>query len=102
MGYAEDAVASIVGRMEHLKLPAEPRRTMIVNDQPLDFYGARDGMLHANGEVFHIKGINWYGTEGRQMMLEGLREKPIDRLFDFLVQNEFNAMRLLFNAACED
>ena len=97
MGFADDAVASVVGRMPLLHKPREARRTMVVNNDPLDFYGAKDGMLHANGDVFHVKGINWYGTEGKQMMLEGLHVKPIDRIFDFLVEHEFNAMRLLFN-----
>ena len=90
-------VESIIGNMPLLQQPREQRRTEFVVDKPLDFYGARDGKLHANGQVFHIKGINWYGTEGKQMMLEGLHVKPIDRLFDFLVEHEFNAMRLLFN-----
>ena len=30
-------------------------------------------------------------------MLEGLNERPLDKLLDFLVENQFNAMRLLFN-----
>ena len=31
------------------------------------------------------------------MMLEGLSEKPLGKLLDFLEENKFNAMRLLFN-----
>ena len=42
-----------------VQLPLEPRREVFTAGVPLDFYGARDGKLHANGAEFHIKGINW-------------------------------------------
>ena len=38
-----------------------------------------------------------YGTEGKQLMLEGLNVRPLGKLLDFLVEHQFNAMRLLFN-----
>ena len=31
------------------------------------------------------------------MMLEGLNQRPIEKILDFLVEHKFNAMRLLFN-----
>ena len=30
----------------------------------LHFEG-HDGLLYANGRQFHIKGVNWFGSEGR-------------------------------------
>ena len=31
------------------------------------------------------------------MMLEGLHVRPLDKILEFLVEHQFNAMRLLFN-----
>lgn len=90
-------VASVVDAMDLLRFHPEKQRVILTRGEPLDFYGAGDGKLHANGDVFHIKGINWYGTEGKQMMLEGASVRPIGSLLDFLASNQFNAMRLLFN-----
>ena len=88
---ADDAVRAVVDAMPLLRMPTSERRTLYTPSEPLDFYGD-DGKLHANGEEFHIKGINWYGTEGKLMMLEGLDVKPIGKIFDFLVVHDFNAM----------
>ena len=47
-----------------------PRRTVFTKGAPFDFYGARDGKLHANGQEFNIKGINWYGdSPGRAVFI---------------------------------
>ncbi len=35
---------------------------------------ASAGRIHANGEVFNIKGANWFGTEGQHAMLYGLEK----------------------------
>ena len=59
MGEAEDAVARIVNSMPLLQKPLEERQNIYTPGAPLDFYGAGDGKLHANGQEFHIKGINW-------------------------------------------
>ena len=56
---ADDKAAALVDNMPLLQRPAEPRRVILTKGVPLDFYGARDGMLHADGAEFHIKGINW-------------------------------------------
>ena len=53
------AVEAIVDDMPLLKITPRARNTIFTPGVPLDFYGARDGKLHANGEEFHIKGINW-------------------------------------------
>ena len=82
MDDADAAVNAIVDAMPLLRFPEE-RRVVFTPGVPLDFYGAMDGKLHANGDEFHIKGINWYGTEGKQLMLEGLTQRPIGRLLDF-------------------
>ena len=57
--YEAAAVKEIVDNMPLLQQPLEERRVMYTPGTPLDFYGARDGKLHANGAEFHIKGINW-------------------------------------------
>lgn len=62
----------------------------------LDF-SARDGKLWANNKLFHVKGINWYGSEGRTGAPTGLHKHSIDWYVDLLADNGFNALRLLFN-----
>ena len=39
---------------------------------------ASAGRIHANGEVFNIKGANWFGTEGQHAMLYGLEKHGLD------------------------
>ena len=65
---------------------------------PLDFYGMGDGRLHANGKVFMLRGVNWYGPEGTSRILEGLDKRPMDDIFADLNFMGFNAVRLLFSA----
>ena len=65
---------------------------------PLDFYGMGDGRLHANGKVFMLRGVNWYGPAGTSRILEGLDKRPMDDIFADLNFMGFNAVRLLFSA----
>ena len=56
----EQAANNIVNGMPLLQFGTESaRRIVFTPGEPLDFYGAHDGKLHANGGEFHIKGINW-------------------------------------------
>ena len=64
---------------------------------PLDLYGGRDGRLYVNGKPFRFKGLNWYGSEGGTMVPEGLDKRRLGDLLDFLVEHNFNSVRLLFN-----
>lgn len=58
--YAEHMVETVIQKMPLQKLGylMQPRRAILTNGEPLNFYGANDGKLHANGGEFHIKGIN--------------------------------------------
>ena len=55
---------------------------------------ASAGRIHANGEVFNIKGANWFGTEGQHAMLYGLEKHGLDYYLEFLAANKFNSLRL--------
>ena len=35
----------------------QPRQVIFTAGEPLNFYGARDGKLYANGKPFHVKGV---------------------------------------------
>ena len=48
---------------------------------------ASAGRIHANGEVFNIKGANWFGTEGQHAMLYGLEKHGLDYYLKFLAAN---------------
>ena len=60
---------------------------------------ASAGRIHANGEVFNIKGANWFGTEGQHAMLYGLEKHGLDYYLEFLAANKFNSLRRHLGAA---
>ena len=65
--------------------------------KPLAFGTKFDGKLYANGEPFHIKGVNWYGTESGLWPPGGMEFHDVEWYVKFLAKNQFNAIRLLFN-----
>ena len=59
----------------------------------------RDGTLYASvsgDNAFHIKGINWFGSETYCGPPGGLDRHPVGFYLDFLQRHKFNAIRLLF------
>ena len=60
-------------------------------------FEARGGELYGNGEVFRFKGVNWFGSESRTGAPLGLDYHDIEWYMDFLKENNFNAIRVLFN-----
>ena len=46
---------------------------------------------------FDVKGVNWYGSEGRTGAPAGLHKHSIEWYLDWLSKRGFNAIRLLFN-----
>ena len=58
---------------------------------------AHEGKLYANGERLHIKGVNWFGSEGRSGPPLGLDKHPISWYMSLLKTHKFNAIRFLFN-----
>lgn len=66
---------------------------------PIDFH-SKDGQLYANGELFIIKGANWYGAEGPGDLPEGLSGQfahSMDHYMQLLADAKFNALRVAFN-----
>ena len=55
------------------------------------------GVLYGNEKPFHIKGVNWVGSEGRAGPPLGLDKHDIAWYMQWLKDNGFNAIRLLFN-----
>ena len=43
------------------------------------------------------QGLNWFGSEGDEGVVEGLVINPASFYFEFMAANKFNAVRLLFN-----
>ncbi|KAL1525711.1 hypothetical protein AB1Y20_020556 [Prymnesium parvum] len=64
---------------------------------PLEFGTKFDGKLYANGEPFHIKGINWFGSESGPFPPGGMEFHDVSWYCAFLAQHKFNAIRILFN-----
>ena len=44
---------------------------------PLHFEGRGDGLLYAEGLRFHVKGVNWYGSEDRTGAPTGLHKHSV-------------------------
>lgn len=61
-------------------------------------FTARGGTLHASGasrEVrFALKGINWFGAEGKGAVVDGLWARPLGSYLDEIARLGFNAIRL--------
>ena len=46
-----------------------------------------------------LKGVNWFGTAGSRMCFEEISLISVDEYISFLVQNEFNAVRIPLSVA---
>ena len=84
-------------------VPAVPQTTGKVSTAnvkpPIDFHSEL-GQLYANGELFIIKGANWYGAEGPGDLPEGLSGQfahNMDHYMQLLADAKFNAVRVAFN-----
>ncbi|CAH0476929.1 unnamed protein product [Peronospora belbahrii] len=55
-----------------------------------------DGQLKADNETFLIKGINWFGGESIELVVQGLwpTATSIGNAMDLFASNNFNALRL--------
>ena len=76
------------------KAPNEPKAKPHVAP---GFQSGPDGFLYANGKRFHVKGINWWGSETVNAVPGGLQRRTMDELLDFIAEQGFNAIRLLLN-----
>ena len=76
--------------------PASSKRKPDPHAAP-GFQSGPDGFLYANGKRFHIKGINWWGSETANAVPGGLQRRTMDDLLDFISDQGFNAVRLLLN-----
>ena len=63
----------------------------------IEFLAPGDGTLRANGKVFHVRGANWFGSEGRAGPPGGLQMHSVEYYLAFLRLHGFNAIRVLFN-----
>lgn len=75
-------------------LPALPPWDADITPNTLNIY-ARWGSVWANGKRLHIKGVNWFGSEGRSGPPLGLDKHQIDWYMSFLQEHKFNAIRFL-------
>eukprot|EP00966_Prymnesium_polylepis_P015277 353483-Prymnesium_polylepis.1 len=58
------ATGSAGGEDETVASAAAQEELEYTDDTPIDFE-ARDGAIFGNGERFHFKGVNWFGSESR-------------------------------------
>lgn len=52
------------------------------------------GNVLLNGQVFHVKGANWFGLETGGANLLGLQRMALTDMLDWLAKEDFNALRI--------
>jgi len=57
---------------------------------------SKQGRLWANGQLFNLKGVSWFGYETSNNVFHGLWAQDYHFFLDFLKNNSFNAMRIPF------
>ncbi len=62
----------------------------------MEFF-TKESDIFYQGKKVNIKGVNWFGMETSQMCPHGLWSVSMSSVFDFLVKNSFNAIRLPFS-----
>ena len=60
---------------------------------PIEFL-ATNNSIFANGQVFTIKGLNWFGFENADGVLGGLGYQPLSMLMEWIKAQGFNSIRL--------
>lgn len=55
---------------------------------------SENGNVLLNGQIFHIKGVNWFGLETPGAKLLGLNQRSMGDLLDWLQAEGFNALRV--------
>lgn len=55
------------------------------------------GKIFFDNSPIQLRGINWYGLETNNMVMEGLWAQSIDSYLDYFTNNSFNALRIPFS-----
>eukprot|EP01084_Bolivina_argentea_P105505 188936_1 len=59
-------------------------------------FTSENHILKLNGNEFFLKGAAWFGSETTSYVVDGLWQVTYSSLLDFLVSNNYNAIRLPF------
>ena len=96
--YDPGAAFRPVGTIENHWMPTHlhPGQPLVLEARAGKLWAGREGEGTPNHH-FHIKGVNWYGSEDRTGAPGGIDYHSIDYYMGFLAQHGFNAIRLLFN-----
>jgi len=57
-------------------------------------FTSEGGQIKMNGTPLQIKGLNWHGFQTTTGLFHGIWSQPFSFFFDFLVDNQFNALRV--------
>lgn len=55
---------------------------------------SRNGNIYLNDQVFHLKGVNWFGLDTPANCLLGLEYRSLESILDLLVQYDINSIRV--------
>ena len=90
--FSAPAGGAALGEPMAVRLSSDIARHML----PLQM-NVSNGRVHANGQPFAIKGIEWHGTEQEAMVPLGLEYHSLDYYLAFLQKHNFNSIRLPFD-----
>ena len=67
---------------------------MVLPQSPLPDFLAQDGRILMDGEPLALRGVSWFGMEGKGAMVDGLWEQPMADYVRFVASENFNALRI--------
>eukprot|EP01084_Bolivina_argentea_P061532 112467_1 len=75
------------------------RKETCVSATPMELkFTSSNHRLHVNEEEFRLKGLSWFGFETGTYVLHGLWAVSWRNLLSFIVEHNFNAVRIPFSA----
>jgi len=65
--------------------------------QSLAQWTVKDKNIYYNNKKVNLKGINWFGFETQDFVINGLWQHPMEFYMDLMHQNDFNVLRIPFS-----
>jgi endoglucanase len=70
----------------------------MINNKRIDaFYTKNGNILTEKNEIFHVKGVSWFGFETQDFVVNGLWIHDMDFYVNILKENDINVLRIPFS-----
>lgn len=87
------APASTVGNLKDLESSVSSASIPIIKVESVN-WSSRNGNIYLNDQIFHLKGVNWFGLDTPATWLFGLEHRSLESILDLLVQYNINSIRV--------